>query len=237
MSLHLSLCREIRPSFQSGHPGIHSTWGSKLRVPLTYLLLREGSSWGACGKLAYHFIGRQESFSSWDDMGCTELSSSGYTEIDEIDEIERGISINHWSFLKGVQPLVLMMWIVGCLRVKFCGNWPHLNLILVTTSYFAFPRWHQCSSRLVTVFVGTLWSSVKQIEAAYMFVWENKIALHAMQGNRASSRGKREISWVFSSCGRNLGYIHEYGGDVHSKLEFVQQSQDTCLGTTDTSEI
>ena len=25
-----------------------------------------------------------------------------------------------------------------------------------------------------------------------------------------------------------------YGGDVHSKLEFVQRSQDTCLGTMDT---
>ena len=122
MSLHLSLCSEIRASFHSGHPGIHSAWGSKLRVPLTFVLLREGSSWGACGKLAYHFSGRQESFSSWDDMGCTELSSSGYTEIDEIDEIERGISINHWSFLKGVQPLVFMMWIVGCLRVQCCRN-------------------------------------------------------------------------------------------------------------------
>ena len=37
--------------------------------------------------------------------------------------------------------------------------------------------------------------------------WENAIALHAMQGNRTSSRGKGEVSWVFSSCGRNLGYI------------------------------
>ena len=42
-----------------------------------------------------------------------------------------------------------------------------------------------------------------------MFDWENEIALHAMQGNRASSRGKREVSWVFSSCGGNLGYILE----------------------------
>ena len=45
-----------------------------------------------------------------------------------------------------------------------------------------------------------------------MFDWENAIALHAMQGNWASSLGKGEVSWDFSSC----------GGDVHSKLEFVQ---------------
>ena len=42
-----------------------------------------------------------------------------------------------------------------------------------------------------------------------MFDWENAIALHAMQGNRASSRGEGEVSLVFSSCDRNLGYILE----------------------------
>ena len=41
------------------------------------------------------------------------------------------------------------------------------------------------------------------------FDWENAIALHAMQGNRAKSRGEMEVSWVFSSCGRHLGYILE----------------------------
>ena len=40
-------------------------------------------------------------------------------------------------------------------------------------------------------------------------VWENAIALHAMQGNRASSGGEGEVSWVFSSCGRQLWYILE----------------------------
>ena len=54
-SLHSSHCREIRPSLESWHLSIHSTWGSKLRDPLTYLLLREGYSWGACGTLAYFF--------------------------------------------------------------------------------------------------------------------------------------------------------------------------------------
>ena len=59
MSLHLSHCRETRPSFESGHPGVHSPWGRKYRVPLTFLFLREGSSWVACEKLAYLFSRRQ----------------------------------------------------------------------------------------------------------------------------------------------------------------------------------
>ena len=54
-SLHSNHCREIQPSFETGHLGFHSTWGSKFRVPLTYLLLREGYSWGACANLDYLF--------------------------------------------------------------------------------------------------------------------------------------------------------------------------------------
>ena len=42
-----------------------------------------------------------------------------------------------------------------------------------------------------------------------MFDLENGIPLLAMQGNWASSHGEEEVSWVFSSCGRNLGYILE----------------------------
>ena len=37
----------------------HSTWDRKHRVPLTYLFLRENSTWGACGKLAHLFSQRQ----------------------------------------------------------------------------------------------------------------------------------------------------------------------------------
>ena len=56
-----------------------------------------------------------------------------------------------------------------------------------------------------------------------MFDWENAIALHAMQGNRASSRGEVEVSWVFSSCGTagTWGIFSSYDGDAHSKREFV----------------
>ena len=61
----------------------------------------------------------------------------------------------------------------------------------------------------MTVLLGTLWSSIKQIEATYVFDWENAIAMDTMQGNRASSGREGKVSWVFSSCGRNLGYILE----------------------------
>ena len=85
----------------------------------------------------------------------------------------------------------------------------NLEFIWGTPINFAFLRRHQSSSRLVTVMLGTLESSIKQIEAPYVFDWENVIALHAMQGIRVSSHGEREVSWVFSSCARHVGYILE----------------------------
>ena len=42
-----------------------------------------------------------------------------------------------------------------------------------------------------------------------MFDWENGIALHAMQGNRESFPREGDVSYDFSSCGRNLGHIRE----------------------------
>ena len=56
-----------------------------------------------------------------------------------------------------------------------------------------------------------------------MFDGEHGIALHTMQGNRASSCGKGEVSSFFSSFSGNLGTFSSYGGDSHSKLVFVQR--------------
>ena len=42
-----------------------------------------------------------------------------------------------------------------------------------------------------------------------MFSWIYDIALHEMQGNQTSSPSEVYVSWDFSSCGRNVGYILE----------------------------
>ena len=82
-SLNLSHCREIRPSFASGPLVVHSNWDRKHRVPLTYLLLNENSTWGACWKFAHLFSQRQGIsshlgmiWSSWSitRVCCTEIS-------------------------------------------------------------------------------------------------------------------------------------------------------------------
>ena len=88
------------------------------------------------------------------------------------------------------------------------GKWASSRVDLGTPNYFAFLR---CitSSRFVTVFLGTLWCSIKKIEAPYLFDWEYRIALHAMQGNRASFPSEGHVSYEFSSCSKNLGYIRD----------------------------
>ena len=89
------------------------------------------------------------------------------------------------------------------------GKWASSRVDLGYTELFGIPEVHQCSSRFVTVFLGTLCSSVKKIEALYMFDWEYGIALHLMQGNRGSFPSEGYVSFDFSSCSKNLEYICE----------------------------
>ena len=89
------------------------------------------------------------------------------------------------------------------------GKWASSRVDLGYTELFCIPEVHQCSSRIVTVFLGTLWCSIKHIEPRYMFYWEHGIALHTMQGIQASSPADGDFLWDFSSCGRNVGYILE----------------------------
>ena len=88
------------------------------------------------------------------------------------------------------------------------GKWASSRVDLGYTELFCIPDVHQGSSRFVTLFLGTLWCSIKKIEAPYVFDWEYGIALHAMQGNRASFPSEG-MSHDFSCCRRNLGNVHE----------------------------
>ena len=85
----------------------------------------------------------------------------------------------------------------------------------------------------MTVLLGTLWSSIKQIEAPYVFDWENAIALDTMRGNRASSRREGKVHGFSRVAAGTWHIFSSYGGDL--KLEFVQESRDTCLGMRDNS--
>ena len=92
------------------------------------------------------------------------------------------------------------------------GKWASSRVDLGYTELCCIPVVQQCSSRFVTVFLGTLWCSIKKIEAPYVFDCEYGIALHAMQGNRASFSSEGDVTYDFSSCSRNLGIFASYSG-------------------------
>ena len=70
-----------------------------------------------------------------------------------------------------------------------------------------------------------------------MFNWEYDIALHEIQGNQASSPTEGYVSCMSRVAARTWGIYSSYSGDGHSKIHFVQRSQDSCLVMTDTSGI
>ena len=83
----------------------------------------------------------------------------------------------------------------------------------------------------------TLFSSDKQIKAPCLFDWEQGIALHTMQGNRASPLSNRKFPVFSLVAAGTWGTFSSYGWDGHSKLVFVQRRQDSCLVRRDTSGI
>ena len=118
----------------------------------------------------------------------------------------------------------------------------NLQFIWATPIYFTFLQWHQCSCRLVRDFWGTLCNSFKQIKAPYLFDSEQGVALHAVQGNQASSFSERKVWWFFSSCIGMLGYVlklrrgkslktFDFFSDVrtHISLWWTPQESKLCL--------
>ena len=103
------------------------------------------------------------------------------------------------------------------------------------TKQFCITGVTSVSSRLVTVLLGTLWCTFKQIEVPYVFDWKNAIALDTMQGNRASSGREGNVSCVFLSCGRNLGYILKLQRGCPFETLVCSLKSGTCLGMRDNS--
>ena len=58
----------------------------------------------------------------------------------------------------------------------------------------------------------------QQIEAPYMFDWENAIALETLQGIGPHVAGRGKSHGFSRVAARTWGILSSYSGDVHSKL-------------------
>ena len=235
MSLHLNHCREIWPSFESGHLGVHSTWGRKHRVPLTCLLMREGSSWWACGKLVYLFNRRWNHSHPETIWGARNFTQVALLKL-IIHYTWDGCLRESLEFSKGRQA-TCSIW---CgLRDCYGAN---ASEIVFSSIWFGVHRailhsWGDISVLLILWQCSWGLSGVQSSKLRLLTSLIGKTELLCMQCSgirphlpvRGKSRGFSRVAagtWdIFPS----------YGEDVHSKLEFVQRSQDTCLGMMDTS--
>ena len=129
-------------------------------------------------------------------MWCMELSSRCCAEMNIHIDLRRGSQRISVVSSRKSSHLYSILWNTASYGANE-GEMGFISIDLGYTKLFCIPEVHQCSSRFVTVFLGTLWCSIKKIEAPYMFDWEYGIALHAMQGNRASFPSEGEVSYDF----------------------------------------
>ena len=95
MSLHLNHCRETPPSFESGHLGVISIEAENTESLSDTYFLRKAPLEVLVKSWLTTSVEDRESFSSRDDMGCTEHSSGCSTEIDDplyLRRLSQGVS-------------------------------------------------------------------------------------------------------------------------------------------------
>ena len=237
-SLNLRHCREIWPSLESGSLTVHSTSNWKYRVPLTYLLLRENSTWGAGGNLAQIFNQRQGISSHlgtiWAAWSFTRVAVLILIFISTWD----GCLTESLSISQGSEATCT----VGCgKRDSYGTNEGEMSFIL-------------CWFRLHRAILHS-WVDIR----VHLVLWQCSWALSGVLSRKSRlltclivntillCTKCREIKPHLQARGMchlisrvaavTWGIFSSYSGDGHSKLHFVRRSQDSCLVTTDTSGI
>ena len=238
MSLNLSHCREIWSSFESGSLAVHSTWDRKHRVPLTYLLLREYSTWGSGGMLAQIFN-----------------QSQGISS-------HLGTIYGAWSFPRvAVLILIFISTWDGCLRESFSvpqGSQAACTVCCGTRDSYGAKEGEMgfilCWFRLHRAILHS-WVDIRVHLVLWQCSWwlsgvlsrKSRLLIYLIGKTIFLCTKCREIKPHLPARGMchgisqvaagTWGIFSSYSGDGHSKLHFVQRSQDSCLVMTDTSGI
>ena len=77
----------------------------------------------------------------------------------------------------------------------------------------------------------------QKIEAPYVFDLQYVLSVHAKQGNEPHVPARCMSHTSSRVAAGTWGIFASYSGDGHSKLHFVQRSQDSCVVVRDTSGI
>ena len=116
-------------------------------------------------------------------------------------------------------------------------KWASSPVDLGYTELFCIPEVHQCSSRFVTVFLGTLWCSIKKIEAPSCLIGNTGLLCMQCRGIEPHFPASGMSHTISRVAAGTWGIFMSNSRDGHSKFHFVQQSQDSCVVMMDTSGI
>ena len=89
------------------------------------------------------------------------------------------------------------------------GKWASSRVHLGNTELICIAQVRAVFVSSYDSFLGDSLVFHRHIESPYVFDCEHKIALQPMQGIRALTPAEGDVSWDFTSCSRNLGYILE----------------------------
>ena len=224
--------------FESGSLAVHSTWDRQHRVPLTYILLRENSTWGAGGELAQIFNQRQGISSHLGTIcGAWSFPRVAVLILIFISTWD-GFLRESLSIPQGSQAT----WTVWCgTRDSYGANEGEMGFILC---WFRLHRsilhsWVDIRVHLVLWQCSWGLSDVLSIKSRLLTCLIGNTILLCTKCREVKPhlpvRGMcHGISRVAAG---SWGIISNYSGDGHSKFHFDQRSQDTCLVMTDTSGI
>ena len=123
----------------------------------------------------------------------------------------------------------------GVVMERMQGKLASSQFDFVYTEQFCFPGVKSVFFSSCDSAVGDSLEFNQANRGSLHFEWENAIVLDTMLGNRASSRTEGKVSWVFSSCGRNLGYFLELQRGCPFETLVCSLKSGTCLGMRDNS--
>ena len=109
------------------------------------------------------------------------------------------------------------------------GKWASSRVDLRYTELFCIREVHQCSSRFVTEFLGTLWSSIKKSRLLTCLIGNSGLLCMQCSGIEPHFPARGMSHMISRVAAGTWGTFASYSGDGHSKLHFVQRSQDSCV--------
>ena len=117
------------------------------------------------------------------------------------------------------------------------GKWASSRVDLGYTELFCIPEVHQCSSRFVIVFLGLSGVPSRKSRLLRCLIGNTGLLCMQCRGIEPHFPAWGTSDTISRVAAITWGTFASYSLDGHSKLHFVQRSQESCVVMRDTSGI